>query len=328
MSQGAALLALTHTHFYVCVHKRALYNRKSERTATSAFAGAGTIWNMDRTEERINSFSKGILPRVADFAMEVTNTLTRFFGLYSLIDVFWPLSITTVLSHYFVTLLLSKINKGTADIARYCSLSPTMTIKVVHRRLLRKSSPVRCGMLPAILSVILILVTVCCVNSMPTTGLGAHCFHSYSKRTGLQQWGLSRRRQSTDKLSGAGASLSTHHKDIATSSLSVRGGSFALPHTAVTESGTQTSVDYSAGGYVVSMYTDDPLTGDGSTDIEGSRQRPYTLFSSIIGTSPVPTEPSANDDVDLPPFFQRIFGERSALLLMIPITVLKLLILI
>jgi hypothetical protein len=181
-----------------------------------------------------------------------------------------------------------------------------MTIKVAHRRRFVSMLPAR------ILSVIVILTLFCgCVSSMPTTELGAHCFHSYSKRSCLQVWGLSRRR-STD----------TQHKHTAASSLSVRGGSFALPHTEVTEFGTQTSVDYSAGGYVVSMNTVEPLT-----DTTGSHQRPYTLFSSLKVTSLVPSKPSANDDVDLPPFFRRIFGEKSAFLLMIPLTVLKLIVL-
>jgi hypothetical protein len=59
----------------------------------------------------------------------------------------------------------------------------TVTNMMIHRRRICKPSSVRCGMrLPVLLSVILIL-KVLCVSSTPTTDIGAHSFHSYSKRT-------------------------------------------------------------------------------------------------------------------------------------------------
>lgn len=196
---------------------------------------------------------------------------------------------------------------------------------VVHLPRICKPSSVRRGMrLPLLLFVILILKVVLCVSSTPTKVIGAHC----SKRTRFQPWGLSR--GSTDALLGTGASFSTQHKHAATSCLSVRGGAFALPNMEVTVFGAQTSFDYCADGYVVNMCTDEEFEftrGGGSTDTAGSRQRPFTSSTSLQATSSTLSEPSANDDVDLPPLFRRMFGEWSVFLLIMPMTVLKLLLL-
>jgi hypothetical protein len=120
----------------------------------------------------------------------------------------------------------------------------------------------------------------------------------------LQPWGR-----------GTGASAS---------SLSVRGGSFALPNTEVTvvESSTQTSVDYcdGTGGYVVSMRTDVALTRG------GSRKRTFASSTSLKATSLGLSEPSPDDDVDLPRGFRKLFGEWSVFLLIVPLTILKLLV--
>jgi hypothetical protein len=120
--------------------------------------------------------------------------------------------------------------------------------------------------------------------------------------------------------------MSTQLKHTAAyaSSLSVRGGSFALPNTEVTVCGTstQTSVDHcdgtGAGGYVVSMRTDAALTRG------GSRERPFTSSTSLKATSSGLSEPSPNDNVDLPRGFRKLFGEWSILLLVVPLTILKL----
>jgi hypothetical protein len=198
-----------------------------------------------------------------------------------------------------------------------------MIITVLHRRrlCLSKPSSVRCGMNQVILFGILIL-TVSCVSSMPTTGLGAHCFHSYSKP--LQPCGRRRCRLGNDTSSGAGASLRRKHA-AAASYLSIRGGSFDLPHTEVTVFGAQTSVDYCGRGYVVSMYTTEELARGGSTDTAGSRRiPPFISSNSRKATSLVPSEPSADDDVILPSLLHRLLGEWSFLFLIIPIIILKL----
>jgi hypothetical protein len=162
---------------------------------------------------------------------------------------------------------------------------------VVHlRRLRKKLSSVRCGMLLPVLLAVIMILSVC--------SSGAHGFHSSSKRTPsrLQPW-----------TRGTGASCF---------SLSVRGGSFARPNTEVTvvESSTQRSVDYcdGTGGYVVSMCTHVALTRGGSGG------RPFASSTSLRATSARPSEPSHDDDADLSWGFRKLFGEWSVFLLIVP----------
>jgi hypothetical protein len=201
------------------------------------------------------------------------------------------------------------------------SLSPAttlliMTMMVVHPRRLCKPSSVRCGMK----SVLLLILTVFC--SMPTTVLGAHS-DSKRIRTRLQPWGLSR--SGTDTLSGTGSS--TQHKHTTDAScLSVRGGGScgALPTTEVTVFTTSVnSVDLCSEGegYVVNMCTDAASTRGGSTDA-GIYQRPFASSSD----APEATSFAQSADVDLPPWFLKLFGPRSVSLLIVPLTILKLLV--
>jgi hypothetical protein len=188
-----------------------------------------------------------------------------------------------------------------------------MIIKSVHRRRLCLCKPL----------VVILILTVICVSSIPTTKLGAHCFHRYSKR--LQAWGPRRSRASADISSGPAASLRLQRTPAVASYLSVRGGSaFDLPTTEVTVFGPQTSVEYCGRDYIVSMYTSEELKLDESTDPAVSRQiPPFTPSDSLKASEPA----SATDDADLPAFLHGLLGEWSFFFLIMPITILKLLIL-
>jgi hypothetical protein len=197
-----------------------------------------------------------------------------------------------------------------------------MIIKSGHRCRL-------CLCKPALLLVVILILTVICVSSIPTTKLGApQCFHRYSKR--LQPWNPRRCRASADISSDTAASLRSQRTPAAASYLSVRGGSFDLPTTQVTVFGPQTSVEYCGRDHIVSMYTSEELTRGESTDPAGSCQiPPFTPSDSLKATSLVPPEPaSATDDAELPSILYRLMGEYSFVLLLMPITILKLLILI